>query len=443
MKHWLKGLSVGLIVALFLTGGVGLYRSVSAGGRQGPLAYPLPGPFIGIQVDSKENHQPAVAYSGERAEYLVVWTTHQDAFTWDIWARRVGSDGILKGPSEFPVATSAGKKRWEPAVAYNPVHDEYLIVYTYEFDDLDSDYDIKATVVDGDLSWKTSEYSIYSPAGIQWTPQVAYNSEDDEYLVVWGNVWGDDRHDIYAQRLEGDGSLLPGPVTIASHATEPRSIPDVAYNATRNEYLIAYNYSPSLITTESNIYGKVASANLGWMSPSDIHICDNTRDQGSLAVAAGPDEYLVAWTDENTGTSQYDVFARRLSGDGGTPLGPSDGFPIAQFPSASSYLPDVDYGRIYGYLVTWYSDQPSYLDEVYGNYVLSGRDEVSALPFGVNGGMGSSQRTPAIACTPIGECLVVSEDNLDWPTWTPKDYEIRGSFILPWRIQLPIVLRNF
>ncbi|NIN65247.1 MAG: hypothetical protein GTO63_11235, partial [Anaerolineae bacterium] len=78
------------------------------------LAYPLPGPFIGIQVDSKENLQPAVAYSGEHAEYLVVWTTQQDAFTWDIWARRVGSDGILKGPSEFCVATSAGKWRWEP-----------------------------------------------------------------------------------------------------------------------------------------------------------------------------------------------------------------------------------------------------------------------------------------------------------------------------------------
>ena len=440
-KHWLSGVLLGLTVALFLTGGVGLHRSVSAGRLQGPLGYPLPGPFIGIQVDSKENHQPAVAYSGDRAEYLVVWTTHQDTFTWDIWARRVGSDGIVKGPSEFCVATSEAKKRSEPAVAYNPVRDEYLIVYTYEFGA--SDYDIKATVVSGDLSWKTSEYSIYSPLGIQWTPQVAYNSEDDEYLVVWGNVWGDGRHDIYAQRLQGDGSLLPGPATIATDATELRSIPDVAYNAARNEYLIAYNYSPSSISTESNIYGKVASANLGEMSPSEIHICDNTRDQGSLAVAAGPDEYLVAWTDENTTTTQYDVFARRLSGDGGTPLGPSDGFPIAQFPSGSSYLPDVDYGRIYEYMVTWHSDQPSWLDEVYGNYVLSGRDEVSGLPFGVNGGMGSSQCNPAVACTPIGECLVVSEDNLDWPTWTQKDYEIRGSFILPWRVYVPIVLRNF
>lgn len=80
---------------------------------------------------------------------------------------------------------------------------------------------------------------------------------------------------------------------------------------------------------------------------------------------------------------------------------------------------------------------------MYANCVPSGQDQVSDFPFGMNGGMGSSQRNAAVACTPAGEFLVATEDNLDWTTWTPADYEIRGSFALPYRVHLPLTLRNF
>lgn len=437
----LRGVLLAVCMALVVTVATVPERTARAEKHQGPLAYPQPGPFIDIQVDSKENYEPAVAYSADRNEYLVVWQTEQDSSTWDIWARRVRADGIVQGPSPFCVATSEGKKRMQPAVAYNPVRDEYLVVYTYEFAGLDDD--IMATVVGGDLSWKSSEYSISSPTDIQWSPEVAYNTQDDEYLVVWWNVWGDGRRDIYAQRLESDGSPFPGgPATIAADATELYSLPDVAYNEARNQYLIAYNYIASSLSTEGNVRGKVASADLSTLS-SERHICDNTDNQGSLAVAAGPDEYLVTWTDENTTTGYYDIFARRLSGNGGTPVGPADGFPIAQFSFGSCYMPDVDYAWIYGYMVTWHGYSSTYLDDVYGHQVPVGSDAPRGLFFGVNGGMGSRQGTPAIACAPPGDCLVASEDNLDHTTWTQADYEIRGSFLLAWRQFVPSVLRNY
>ena len=283
------------------------------------------GPFITIWEDGLGNYEPAVAYNSQHDEYLVVWYTKQGPNTWDIWARRVGSDGSLK--SWFNVATGASK-RWEPAVAYSPVQDEYLIVYTFEVGA--SDYDILATRVKWDGSWKSAEFVIMAPLGIQWTPSVAYNSQNDEYLVVYANVWASGTHDIAAQRVDGDGTLLSWR-NIATSATDLRSVPDVAYNAARNEYLIAYSYMQGSVLTQSDIRGKVASANMGDLSPQEIIICNNNRDQTRLAVAAGPDEYLVAWLDGVFGSGQDDVFARRLSGDGGVPLGPADGFPIAQF----------------------------------------------------------------------------------------------------------------
>jgi len=283
--------TIGLLLALVLMVATPPDLPVRATKDQGPLgADPQPGPFIGIEVDTKGNYEPAVAYSPKRNEYVVVWRTDQDSNTWDIWARRVAADGTLLGPSAFCVATSAGKKRTEPSIAYNPVRDEYLVVYTYEHSL--TDYDIKYTVVGGDLSWKSIEYVIYQPTSIQWSPKVVYNTQDDEYLVVWANVWGDGVHDIYAQRRHSDGSgFLVNHVAIATDptATELRSIPDVAYNAARNEYLIAYNYSASSISTQGEIHGKVVAANLSTLG-SERQICHNSDDQGRLAVAAGPDE---------------------------------------------------------------------------------------------------------------------------------------------------------
>ncbi len=399
-------------------------------------AVPRFGPFITIWEDGLGNYEPAVAYNGLHDEYLVVWYTKQGPNTWDIWARRVGSDGSLK--SWFNVATGVGK-RWEPAVAYSPVQDEYLVVYTFEAGA--SDYDLLATRVKWDGSWKSAEFVIVAPLGIQWTPSVAYNSQNDEYLVVYANVWASGTHDIAAQRVDGNGTLLSWR-NIASSATDLRSVPDVAYNAARNEYLIAYSYMQGSILTQSDIRGKVASASMGDLSPQEIIICDNNRDQSRLAVAAGPDEYLVAWLDGVFGSGQDDVFARRLSGDGGVPLGPPDGFPVAQFGPDSCFSPDAAYGPVYGYVVTWHSWNATYLEDVYANYVQPGHDQVSGLPFGMNGGMGSSQRNAAVACTSAGEFLVATEDDLDWTTWTPADYEIRGSFALPYYVYLPFILRN-
>jgi len=106
-------------------------------------------------------------------------------------------------------------------------------------------------------------------------------------------------------------------------------------------------------------------------------------------------------------------------------------------------MPDVDYAWIYGYIVTWYGYSATYLEDVYGHQVPVGSDSVKGLFFGVNGGMGSSQRTAAIACAPPGDCLVASEDDLDHTTWTQGDYEIRGSFLRAWRQYVPAALRNY
>jgi len=201
-------------------------------------------PIIDIQIDDLENQEPAVAYNSLHREYLVVWSTEQGPFTTDIWAARVNSQGNVI--SKFNVATSPGKKRWQPVVAYSSTQDQYLIVYSVEVSS--EDYDLFASRVNWNGAWISQEFSIRVETGKQWLPSVTYNSQDDEYLVVYSNLWPGGMEDIAAQRVRAVDGVLESWANVATGAGEIRGRPDVAYNSMQNEYLIAYDFvglSPS------------------------------------------------------------------------------------------------------------------------------------------------------------------------------------------------------
>jgi hypothetical protein len=391
-------------------------------------APPLTG-FIHIKVDDVDNYNPAVAYNSRHDEYLVVWENDRGA-TRDIYAQRVTGDGTLK--SWFSIAHDANKWDYLPDVAYNPILDEYLIVYTYQFDT--SDYDIWARRVKwngADLDQPPyQEFHINTDTGKQWYPAVTFNSRENEYLVVYENYWSSTLRDIGAQRVRADNGQLLGPSSGYSVATAPNTIrrqPDVAYNEARNEYLIAYTYQHN--AGNGDIYGKIASFNFGTLS-SEIHLVDNSVGQDSVALAAGPDEYMAVWNDGG-GTTIYGL---RVTGAGAT----QSFIPLATDSGQTHVEPDVAYGGIYGYLVTWrYASSGSSGNDVYGRFVKVGQNTPWGSRFAIDNSS-YSQRSPALACGAHGDCLVVEEDN--WPL--AVDYEIRGRFVLAHHVYLPLVLRN-
>lgn len=412
-------LALGLLVPLLAVPEGKLAQPVSAGRNAAVMQAPLLGPFIEIWNDTPDNLNPAVAYNSLHDEYLAVWENDRGA-TRDIYARRVASDGTVK--SWFSVASWPNKWNWLPDVAYSPVQDEYLIVYAYNVSS--TDYDLWARRVKWDGSWMSAEFPINRDADKQWYPAVAYNSTNDEYLVVYENYWAGGLRDIAAQRVKAsDGSLLSW-ANIATAPGQVRRLPDVAYNAARNEYLIAYTYQHS--PTDGDIYGKVASANLGTLS-SEIHLVDNALDQDTVALATGPGEYLAVWEDGPSPTHRT-IYGRRVSGAG--TLHPF--VPIIDLSGEACVEPDLAYGTVYGYLVSW---RWAGGDHVNGRFVKPGQDSTWGDWFNIDSYVGS-HRSPALACAPSGDCLVVEEDK------PGGDYEIRGRFVTPYRVYLPIVLKN-
>ena len=388
-------------------------------------------PFINIWLDDVDNYLPAVAYNSLHDEYLVVWYNDRGP-TKDIYARRVRSDGTLL--SSFTITHNENFRNYDPDLAYSPKHDEYLVVWTYD-SALTGD-DIWARRVKWDGSWMSNEFAIGRPdkSGEQVNPTVAYNSQADEYLVVYENRWGTSK-DIDAQRVRAsDGTLLSWR-NIETGPGQLRSFPDVAYSPGNNYYLIAYRYQPSSLSDPGDILGKVASWNLGDLS-AEIEICSNANNQNFVSLAGSSDEFLAAWEDSPS-TSTTEIYARRIDSDG-TPLGPSGGFWIAGGPGSSEGSPYVASGAASGYMIVWYRFVGGSNFDVFSRFVLKGSDSAFNSEFALDNDI-AAQWDPVAACSRFGDCLMVEADNNS----AGGDFESRGRLVMFNRVYLPLSIRGY
>ena len=115
------------------------------------------------------------------------------------------------------------------------------------------------------LSSEKQLSSPVSPEPNRYQPAIAYNWKHREYLVVWHNTWPDGHRDIYARRVSEAGKLLTQFAITAG--PNDRFQPDVVYNATDDEYLVVWMYNPSGDNQTYNIWGRTVSWNGGVMGP--------------------------------------------------------------------------------------------------------------------------------------------------------------------------------
>lgn len=224
--------------------------------------------------------------------------------------------------------------------------------------------------------------SLYSVS----TPAVAYNSIDDEYLVVWAgmdNVGGvvDGEVEIYGQIVSSAG--VPVGVNdfrisdVAGIGTTSGFVqsPDVAFNPVYGEYLVVWQADDpvdGVVAGESEIWGQLLDADGNQIFVNDFRISDVGGSGDTSYVAQIPavacnttlGEYLVVWFgDDNTGglvDNEYEVFGQLLS-DTGLEFGVND-FRISNMgtndlTSYGASRPDVVFNSTDNeWLVVWSGD---------------------------------------------------------------------------------------
>jgi len=199
------------------------------------------------------------------------------------WGSIVGPSAAWGGPigSAFQISSSTGRF---PDVAYNSTNGKYLVVYTnYNF----SPPRISGRLVTGAGAASGNEFFICGATG-GLMPSVTYNASDNEFLVTWDDQRASPEP-IWGQRIRGtDGQLLGGNFRISS-AGGIRSA--VAWSSTNNSYLVVWYIGPPW-----EIYGQRVG-NTGTLLGLEFNISNDPLYSGYPAIAYGQsgNQFLVTW----------------------------------------------------------------------------------------------------------------------------------------------------
>jgi hypothetical protein len=284
-----------------------------------------------------------------------------------------------------------------PAVTYNAMRNEYLVVWRGDNDTgalEDGEFEIFGQRIDADTGAEvgTNDFRISDMGTTDGdtrfgatSPAVAWNATHNEYLVVWQGdddtgTLVDDEFEIFGQRINAEGVEVGTDFRISDMGPDglinySAFAPAVAWNAADNEYLVVWqgdDDTAPLVDNEVEIFGQRIDA-AGVEVGTDFRISDMGTTDGdtrfgatSPAVAwnATNNEYLVVWQgDDDTNLlvdDEIEIFGQRINAAGvefGTDFRISDMGTMDGDASFSATSPAVAWNATDNeYLVVWQGD---------------------------------------------------------------------------------------
>ena len=384
---------------------------------------------------SFQAYNPAVAYNATNNLYLVVWDADDDTSPFvdeerEIFGQLLTAAGAETGTNDFLISNmgplaDTNYDAIDPDVAWNATDNEFLVVWfgddnTGSF--IDGEFEVYYQrllgATGGEVGGDT-RISDMGPDGSTtysaFNPQVAWNATDNEYLVVWHGDDNtaplvDEEAEIFGQLLMGDGTEIGGDFRISDMGTDgvdtaDGALADVAWNSTDNEYLVVWtgdDATGSLVDDEFEVYGQRISG-AGAEIGGDLRLSDMGGTDGSASFSpagfssvsynATDNVYLVVWSSDDDTAPQVDnemeVFFQVVAGATGAEVGPDERISDMGTDgdtASDTFSPDVAWNSTDNeFLVVWRGDEdvaPLIDGE---NEIFGQRLDGSAVPIEVSG----------------------------------------------------------
>ena len=405
-------------------------------------AAPPMGPEIVITDRNNAQYETAVAYNWKHEEYLVVW--QDDAAGSGIHARRVSNLGLPLGSAPMALATGTLPQR-EPAVAYDSVNDRYLVVWMHDISGNGSNWDLSGRFVPWTGSTPSlPEFKIADWPGSEYHPEVAYargQTLKPEFLIVFSHrrataplAWY-----IAGIRVYADGSgFFPTALNISS-GPENRDVPDVTYNLNRNEYVVVWNVWRG---TKWDIEGVRLQGNGNPLGSGEFVVANSSVNDlwPSVAACDKADQYLAVWKTV-TFLGDDEIRGRSIDGDGAPSLKDIQ----LDTTKGEEYGADVACNaEAYQYLVVW-QEKEQYTNSKFG--ILGSRVDTNGIVIDtpafeiVSPSLAPADRhNPAVAAGPQPSYLVSWEHAREGTTYQDIHGRIIG--MVRYFVSLPLILRN-
>jgi phosphoribosylformylglycinamidine (FGAM) synthase PurS component len=310
----------------------------------------------------------------------VAWRDTRNGSDCDIYAARVTPQGTVLDPQGIATSTEARDQQF-PAVGFGAAN--FLVVWE----------DRRSGVTDIYAARVTPQGSVRDLSGIvvstaaswQLVPAMAFDGAN--YLVVWQDGGGSPLHeyDIYAARVTPQGVMIDSASITVSVAEDDQSSPAVAFDGTN--FLVAWEDGRS---GTSDIYAARVTPQGEVLDPLGIAVSAAVYEQCRPAIAFDGANFLVTWDDERRAPS--DIFAARVTPQG-TVLDPA-GIAVstaAQTQESPAIAFDGD-----NFLVVWEDYRSHSTYNIYAARVTSSGAVLDTGGIAVSTA-GGSQMSPAVA----------------------------------------------
>lgn len=204
---------------------------------------------IVVSASTSNEQIEAIAYNSVRGEMLLVWSVDAGEGNYDVWGRRASFCGAFRWLGEaFPIANTANSER-VAAAAFNSSDNDYLVVYEYQFSQHDSDIwgqRVAGYTGGGDQGGelKGAAFMIGATVGNETTPDLIYLPSVQHFLVVYaldGDIWG---RRVARQHLgDNGGELIGDEFAIAFDFQRAEKEPRVQASTQQSYFLVTYTYA--------------------------------------------------------------------------------------------------------------------------------------------------------------------------------------------------------
>ena len=215
--------------------------------------------------------------------------------SWDVYGRRVGAGvgagGVLVGEDFRISGAGATSSEFDPAVAWNATADQYLVVWNdYRNTGAGRGADIYGRRLAASGAAVGGDFRVCggSATAGEYEPAVAWNAIAQQYLVVWNdyrNTGAARGSDIYGKRVGADGALAGSDFRISGlRAVADDEAPAVAWNQAGNHYLVVWADKRNVAARGSDVYGRLLAADLAPVG-NDFRVCGPNATQYDLNPA--------------------------------------------------------------------------------------------------------------------------------------------------------------
>ncbi|MDH5648171.1 MAG: hypothetical protein OEY67_00830 [Gammaproteobacteria bacterium] len=198
--------------------------------------------------------------------------------------------------TDFPVSVRSSLQSL-PTVAYNSVHDQFLITWSDARYNSKTDVDVYGRLLNAQGEPVSQDIVISNHKGGQGESAVAFDSVNQNYLVVWSDWRNADSidSDIYAQLLNSDGKPIGANFPITSLRVSQKQA-TVAFDPDKQRFLVAWK--DDRLANHEKLFGRFISPR-GELLEEEFLIAkgEGKQDKPSLVYDQKRKRFLVVWRD--------------------------------------------------------------------------------------------------------------------------------------------------